>query len=88
MLDATARLYGVTPADLAGSQLLAETLDPDEVAAAVAFCCSREGRVLNGSVVAADGGFAEVRPTCVRRTYPIGQVPPLERTALSGSPGS
>jgi NAD(P)-dependent dehydrogenase (short-subunit alcohol dehydrogenase family) len=58
MLAATADLYGVTTGDLAGSQLLGETLDPDEVAAAVAFCCSREGRVLNGSVVAADGGFA------------------------------
>ena len=55
---ATADLYGVTTADLARSQLLGETLDADEVAAAVAFCCSREGRVLNGSVVAADGGFA------------------------------
>ena len=37
---------------------LRRTGTPDEVAAAVAFCCSREGRVLNGSVVAADGGFA------------------------------
>ncbi|RYP83539.1 SDR family oxidoreductase [Nocardioides guangzhouensis] len=58
MLAATADLYGVTPADLAGSQLLREPLDPDEVAAVVAFCCSPEGRALNGSVVAADGGFA------------------------------
>lgn len=57
MLRATADLYGVTPADLAAHQLLREALDPAEVAAAVRFCCSREGRVLNGSVVAADGGF-------------------------------
>ena len=30
----------------------------DEIAATVAFCCSREGAVLNGSVVHADGGFS------------------------------
>lgn len=58
MLAATADLYGVTPAELAGSQLLQGPLDPDDVAAAVAYCCSREGRALNGSVVAADGGLA------------------------------
>ncbi|MDP3892427.1 mycofactocin-coupled SDR family oxidoreductase [Nocardioides sp.] len=58
MLDATAALYGVRPADLADSQLLREPLDPREVAATIAFACSPEGRVLNGSVVAADGGFA------------------------------
>lgn len=57
MLEATAGLYDITPADLAGSQLLRDRLDPREVAAAIAFACSREGRVLNGSVVAADGGF-------------------------------
>jgi SDR family mycofactocin-dependent oxidoreductase len=57
MLRATADLYGVTPADLAAHQLLREALDPAEVAAAVRFCCSPAGRVLNGSVVAADGGF-------------------------------
>lgn len=58
MLEATAALYGVAPDDLAGSQLLRELLDPVEVAATIAFCCSAAGRVLNGSVVAADGGFA------------------------------
>jgi SDR family mycofactocin-dependent oxidoreductase len=57
MLSATADLYGVTTADLATHQLLRRTLDPDEVAAAVAFAASRAGAVLNGSVVAADGGF-------------------------------
>lgn len=57
MLDATAALYDVPPAELAAHQLLGEALDPAEVAAAVAFCCREEGRVLNGSLVAADGGF-------------------------------
>lgn len=58
MLDATAALYGL--GDVAGftrNQLLDEVLEPDEVAETIAFCCSREGRALNGSVVAADGGF-------------------------------
>lgn len=57
MLDATAALYGLKAADLAAAHLLHDLLDPREVAATIAFCCSREGRVLNGSVVHADGGF-------------------------------
>jgi len=58
MLDRTAALYPDTsPADLAAHQLLRRPLTPDEVAATVAFCCSREGAALNGSVVHADGGF-------------------------------
>lgn len=57
MLEATADLYGVTAKELAQWQLLRDRLHPREVAAAIAFACSSEGRVLNGSVVAADGGF-------------------------------
>ncbi|WP_408896514.1 mycofactocin-coupled SDR family oxidoreductase [Nocardioides sp. R1-1] len=57
MLDATAELYGVAPADLAGNQLLRDLLDPAELAEVVALCCSDAGRSLNGAVVAADGGF-------------------------------
>ena len=57
LLTATADLYGVTEDDLAEHQLLREPLAPEEVARTVAFCCSPEGRVLNGSVVSADGGF-------------------------------
>ncbi|MGD9961015.1 mycofactocin-coupled SDR family oxidoreductase [Nocardioides sp.] len=58
MLAATAATYGLAdPADFASSQLLRRLLEPDEIAAAIAFCCSREGAVLNGSVVHADGGF-------------------------------
>jgi SDR family mycofactocin-dependent oxidoreductase len=59
MLDATAALYGLDGVEVfAGNQLLRRILEPDEVAATVAFCCSREAAVLNGSVVHADGGFA------------------------------
>jgi SDR family mycofactocin-dependent oxidoreductase len=58
MLDATARLYGLQDAEgFAHSQLLRRLLEPDEVAATIAFCCSPEGAVVNGSVVHADGGF-------------------------------
>ena len=57
MLAATARLYGVTTRELAAHQLLRRALTPDEVAAAVALACSRDGAALNGSVINADGGF-------------------------------
>lgn len=59
MLEATAKLYGLDDIEVfADNQLLRRILEPDEVAATVAFCCSREAAVLNGSVVHADGGFA------------------------------
>ena len=58
MLDATADLYGLSdPIAFASNQLLRRVLDPDEVAATIAFCCSVEAAALNGSVVSADGGF-------------------------------
>jgi SDR family mycofactocin-dependent oxidoreductase len=58
MLTATADLYHLPdPDNFAASQLLRRLLEPDEVAATIAFCCSVEGAVLNGSVVHADGGF-------------------------------
>lgn len=59
MLEATARLYDLPAGDgFAGNQLLRRLIDPDEVAATIAFCCSRDAAVLNSSVVHADGGFA------------------------------
>jgi len=59
MLEATAAIYGLPDsAVFTSNQLLRRLLDPDEVAAAIAFCCSREGAVVNGSVVHADGGFS------------------------------
>ncbi|MEP9362706.1 mycofactocin-coupled SDR family oxidoreductase [Nocardioides sp. CN2-186] len=58
MLDATAALYGLDDVDeLASHQLLRRVLEPAEVAATIAFCCSVEGAALNGGVVHADGGF-------------------------------
>lgn len=58
MLRQTAALYpGTTVADLAAHQLLRRPLEPGEVAAAIALCCSPEGAALNGSVLHADGGF-------------------------------
>jgi len=58
MLDATADLYGVSdPVVFSDNQLLRRLLDPEEVAATIAFCCSVDGAALNGSVVHADGGF-------------------------------
>lgn len=58
MLAATADIYGTTTNDLAHHQLVRRTLDPEEIAATVALCASREGAALNGGVIAADGGFA------------------------------
>jgi SDR family mycofactocin-dependent oxidoreductase len=58
MLAATAGLYQMDGVeDFARSALIRRLLEPDEVAAAVAFCCSVEAASLNGSVVRADGGF-------------------------------
>ncbi|WP_327107405.1 mycofactocin-coupled SDR family oxidoreductase [Nonomuraea glycinis] len=58
MLSATADLYALDTMDaFASSQLLRRLIDPAEIAATIAFCCSPEGGVLNGSVVSADGGF-------------------------------
>lgn len=59
MLEHTATLYPDADVDdLVAHQLLRRALDPDEIAATVAFCCSSDGAVLNGSIVHADGGFA------------------------------
>ena len=58
MLSATAALYRLSDVDeFAGSALIRRLLEPEEVAATVAFCCSVEAASLNGSVVRADGGF-------------------------------
>lgn len=58
MLRATAQLYDVTEEQLAEPQLLGRLLEPEEVAATIAFCCSPAAAVLNGGVVHADGGFS------------------------------
>jgi SDR family mycofactocin-dependent oxidoreductase len=58
MLEATAALYGVSPAELARSQLIRRLLEPDEVAQVIAWCCAPTTAALNGADVPADGGFA------------------------------
>lgn len=57
MLEATAALYGTSTEELVSHQSIARVIEPEEIAATVALCCSPEGAVLNGSVVNADGGF-------------------------------
>ena len=58
MLSATAATYDLEDSLVfAEQQLVRRLLEPDEIAAAIGFCCSREGAVLNGSVVSAQGGF-------------------------------
>ena len=58
MLTATAALYGESDVEgFAASTLVRRLLEPAEIAATVAFCCSVAGGVLNGSIVQADGGF-------------------------------
>jgi SDR family mycofactocin-dependent oxidoreductase len=58
MLAATAALYESTPQDLAAHQGIRRLLEPEELAATIALCCSPAGAALNGSVVRADGGFS------------------------------
>ena len=36
---------------------IVRVIEPEEIAATIAFCCSPAGAVLNGTVVHADGGF-------------------------------
>lgn len=58
MLRATAELYQVADAEqLAGHQLVGRLLEPEEVAAVVAWACSPEASAVTGSVLHADGGF-------------------------------
>jgi SDR family mycofactocin-dependent oxidoreductase len=57
MLAATADLYHTTPQALADHQGIRRLIEPEEIAATIALCCSPAGAALNGSVVRADGGF-------------------------------
>ncbi|SBT90295.1 SDR family mycofactocin-dependent oxidoreductase [Streptomyces sp. DI166] len=58
MLRATAGLYGLTDVDtLADRQLTERPLEPEEVAAVVAWACSADSVSVTGSVLHADGGF-------------------------------
>jgi SDR family mycofactocin-dependent oxidoreductase len=57
MLHETAALYDVTADDLVQHQLIRRSIRPGEIAAAIAFCASPAGGVVNGTVLHADGGF-------------------------------
>lgn len=57
MLHRTATLYRVPADELVRHQLTRRVIDPDEVAAAIAFCASPAGGTVNGSILHADGGF-------------------------------
>lgn len=57
MLRATAEVYGVGTDELISHQRIGRVITPDEIAAAVALCCSPAGAALHGTVIEADGGF-------------------------------
>jgi SDR family mycofactocin-dependent oxidoreductase len=58
MLDETARLYGIAAGDFAAQQPLGRLLEPDEVAALIAWLASAESRGATGGLFPVDGGLA------------------------------
>ncbi len=58
LLTESARVYALDSVDeFAAHQLVERILEPEEVAAVVAWLCSRDAGAITGSVVHADGGF-------------------------------
>lgn len=58
MLRATAALYQLDDVQSLGAhQLVDRLLEPEEVAAAVAWASSPDASAFNGTVLHADGGF-------------------------------
>jgi SDR family mycofactocin-dependent oxidoreductase len=59
MLDESARLYGLPgAADFASTQPAGRLLDPEEIAAVLAFLAGPASGAMTGAVVAVDGGLA------------------------------
>lgn len=58
MLDASAKVYDLADPELfAEQQLLRRLLEPDEVAAAIAWLCGPEASAMTGAVIPVDGGL-------------------------------
>ncbi len=61
MLAESARIYGLPgEEDFAPQRLVRRLLDPEEVAAVVAWLCGPESSALTGAVIAADGGLGVI----------------------------
>ncbi|MGN6331539.1 MAG: SDR family oxidoreductase [Motilibacteraceae bacterium] len=59
LLARTAQVYDLSsPEDFAANQRIGRLLEPDEVAAAVAWLCSDSASGTTGAAIAVDGGFA------------------------------
>lgn len=58
MLEATARIYGIDMAKFADQQPIGRLLDPDEVAAAIAWLAGPDSSGMTGSVMSVDGGLS------------------------------
>jgi len=58
MLEETARLYGIAAEDFAAQQPVGRLLEPDEVAAFIAWLAGPESRGATGAVFPVDGGLA------------------------------
>jgi NAD(P)-dependent dehydrogenase (short-subunit alcohol dehydrogenase family) len=58
MLDASAAIYGLDgTAEFAGHHQLGRLVEPDEVAAALAWLCSADSGAVTGAVLAVDAGM-------------------------------
>ena len=58
-LEASAAVYDLPSQDtFAGQALLRRLLEPDEVAAAIAWLCSRDAGALTGAVIPVDAGLS------------------------------
>jgi SDR family mycofactocin-dependent oxidoreductase len=59
ILEESARLYGLSGAkDFASQQPMRRLLDPDEVAAVIAFLASKDSSAMTGAIVPVDAGLA------------------------------
>lgn len=59
MLDASAAVYDLdNPDSFAEQARIGRLIEPDEIAAAIAFLCSPEAAAITGTVLPVDGGFS------------------------------